>query len=390
MTLEEIYEKIEDGSMTIDEINNMDLSHLSGSDTSHIESRSAYYNTYQMALKISINSLYGALANVHFLLFNRDVAASITGNGRIFIQGLANFINDKLKKVLKVENFDFVVYGDTDSVYFTLGKLVEKFNEQDKKVILDKLINFDKRYLDVWVQEYIEEYSDTFNAFNKDPIGAKLEKIADKGLFVAKKKYALRAVWDEGSILLEKPKLAVTGLEIVRSSTPSFCRKYLKDMVEVILDNDAKSTIERLTEIEELFWEAPIDDIARVSGIGSLEYEGEIGRYTTFKNGKTLTAPMNVRAAMNFNNFIGNTGLTKYPKITDADKIKYIFLKKPNILGDDVIAFIDSQFIEDSGLMKFIDRERMWEDFFISPLKIMLEAVGYELDQNFEMDEWLI
>ena len=388
MTLDKIYEKIEDGSMTVDDINKMDLSEFKGIDTTHIEDRSAYWNTFQMALKISINSLYGALANTYFLLFNRDVAASITGNGRIFIQGLATYINEKLRKVLQT-NINFVVYGDTDSVYFSLDELVKKFKEEDNHKILEKLINFDHKYLDVWTQEYIEKYSDDFNAFNAEPIGAKLEKIADKGMFVAKKKYALRAVWDEGSILVDDPYLAVTGLEIVRSSTPAFCRKYLKEMVEIILDNNAQTTIKELESLEELFHQAPLADIARVSGIGSLDYEGHIGRYTTWKNDKTLTAGMNVRAAMNFNLFVDQTGLTKYPQILVSDKIKYIFLKKPNILGDDVIAFLDEDFIEDAGLTKYVDRERMWTDFFIAPMKIMLEAVGYDLDQNFAMEEWI-
>jgi len=553
MDIEEIYRQIEDGSMTVDKINDMDLSHLKGIDASHIDDRSAYYNTFQMALKISINSLYGALANAYFLLFNRDVAASITGNGRIFIQGLANYVNDKLKKMLGT-NTNFVVYGDNDSVvgdtiietekfgkikienyydyidgsieekdpinfikhifdedrtlsvtengelrpnrinyvmkhqvkkrmfkitvndsevivtedhsvmvkregkiievkpdeikkddflitlnspnilkeieftqdfvvedlgdrlewvydievendhnffgndicvhnsvYFTLDKLVEKLSATENPEILEKLISFDRKYLNIWVQEYIDIYSDTFNTFNKKPIGAKLEKIADKGMFVAKKKYALRAVWDEGSILLDNPKLAVTGLEIVRSSTPMFCRTHLKNMVNVILDNDAKTTISAISGIEDEFFEASFSDISRVSGIGTLEYEGRIGKYTRVnENGKTLTAPMNVRSAMNFNNFIdGKPELSKYPKIIDSDKIKYVFLKGRNPLGDDAIAYLDEDFLVDSGLDKYVDRERMWEDFFIAPLKIMLEAVGYELTQNFELDEWL-
>ncbi len=386
MTIEEIYDGIEDGSMTIDKINDLDVSGLTA-DMKYIDTRIAYFDVYQMALKISMNSLYGALANIHFLLFNRDVAASITGNGRIFIQGLANYVNGKLRSVLNT-NIDFVVYGDTDSVYFTLNELVKKFDTANNHEILDKLVNFDHKYLDVWVQEYIDSFSDNFNAFSAKPIGAKLEKIADKGMFVAKKKYALRAVWDEGSILVDDPKLAVTGLEIVRSSTPPFCRKYLKDMVNVILDNDAKETIASISEIEEKFYKAPLGDICRVSGIGSLDYKGGIGKFTTKKNGKILTAPMNVRAAMNYNIFLERTGLSKYPKITDSDKIKYCILKKPNILGDDIIGFLDSDFITDSGLEKYVDRGKMWEDYFISPLNLMLEAVGYDMKQNFKLEEW--
>ena len=97
---------------------------------------------------------------------------------------------------------------------------------------------------------------------------------------------------------------------------------------------------------------------------------------------------MNVRAAMNYNLFVDQTGLTKYPKITDADKIKYCFLKKSNIMGDDVIAYLDPDFIKDAGLEPYLDYDRMWEDFFISPMKIMLEAVDYDLNENFAMEEW--
>jgi len=292
---------------------------------------------------------------------------------------------------IEVEN-DHNFFGNDicvhNSVYFSLDELVKKFDIDDNHIILEKLINFDHKYLEKWVQEYIDIFSDNFNAFNKDPIGAKLEKIADKGIFVAKKKYALRAVWDEGSILVDDPYLAVTGLEIVRSSTPPFCRKYLKEMVNVILDNDSKETVNKINDIEKLFYQASLVDISRVSGIGSLEYEGGIGRYTVRKNGKILTAPMNVRAAMNYNIFLEKTGLTKYPKITDSDKVKYCFLKKPNILGDDVIAYLDSDFIKDSKLERYVDKERMWKDFFLSPMKLMLESVDYDIEQNFSMDEW--
>ena len=375
--------------MTVNEINDMDLTDFKDVDFNHIKSRTAYWNTMQMALKISINALYGALANVHFPLFNRDIAASITGNGRIFIQGLANYINKKLQDILKTD-VNFVVYGDTDSVYFTLEELVKKLKTADNKGILQKLLNFDEKYIDKWTNEYIDLYADTFNAFNKDVIGAKLEKVADKGIFVAKKKYALRAIWDEGSILLDNPKMAVTGLEIVRSSTPMFCRTHLKKILTVILDNSERDVIDEIGKIKDLFYEATIEDISRVSGIGSMDFEGEIGRYTKInEKGKIQTAGMNVRAGMNYNLYIEQEGLTNFPQITVDDKIKYCFLIRQNPLRDDVIGYLDDKFLIESGLIKYIDRDRMWEDFFISPMNIMLEAIEYDLDRNFDMDEWL-
>jgi len=160
MIIEKLYQQIENGEITLEEINSMDVSGLFFEEK-HLDSRISYYDTYQQALKISMNALYGALANVHFLLFNRDVAASITGNGRIFIQGLANYINGKLQKVLG-SNVDFVVYGDTDSVvgdtYIysdVFGKIrikdyfnhSEGFVEERSPIDLTKYLDFfDKTY----------------------------------------------------------------------------------------------------------------------------------------------------------------------------------------------------------------------------------------------------
>jgi len=349
-----------------------------------------------MSLKISINSLYGALANEYFPLFNRDIAASITGNGRIFIQGVANYVNEKLRSFLKTDH-DFLVYGDTDSVYFSLEKIVDKLTVTKTADILDKMVSFDQKFIDGWVQEYIELYSDNFNAFNRSVIGAKLEKIADKGIFVAKKKYALRAVWDEGSYLVENPKMAVTGLEIVRSSTPKFCRVYLKKSLPIIMDQDEKAVADFIKDVKVKFMEAPLDDIARVSGIGTLSYIGDIGSrfikvkdngsYDLNKMGKPQTAPINARAALNSNIFAREQGIdSTFPQITAKDKIKYIFLKTPNIVGDDVIAFFDSRFLEKSGVDEMADREHMFETFFMQPLNLMLDAVQYNVKKNFEMD----
>lgn len=393
-SFEQVCTEIDNGTMTIDEINNTVWDFRDDVDFEYLDSKIAYFDVYQMALKIAMNSLYGALANVHFPLFNRDIAASITGNGRIFIQGLANYVNDKLQRTLGSKT-NFVIYGDTDSVYFTLDELVKTLQSKDADIvgtakILDKVLSFDKKLMDPWVQEYIDIYSDTFNAFNAEPIGAKLEKIADKGMFIAKKKYALRAVWDEGSFLVEHPKMAVTGLEIVRSSTPMFCRKELKKAIDIILDHDEKSVINFINESESKWMKESINNISRVSGIGTLDYQGDIGSYHRInENGKSLTAPMNVRAAMNHNAWVDEKKLSSYAKITAEDKIKYCFLVHPNPLGDDVVGYIDEKFLVDAGLYKYVDKSRMWDNFFMSPLNIMLEAVQYDINTNFEIDEWM-
>lgn len=72
------------------------------------------YWTEQTGLKLIINSLYGAMANRYFPLFNEKMAQAITGNGRFFIRLLSKNIENKLQSMLKSDN-PYVTYNDTDS-----------------------------------------------------------------------------------------------------------------------------------------------------------------------------------------------------------------------------------------------------------------------------------
>lgn len=81
-------------------------------ETESLESR---WNTSQLVSKTLINSLYGAMANKWFPLFNEDMAAAITGNGRYFIRKLSNYIEDELQRLLPQEK-PYILYNDTDSV----------------------------------------------------------------------------------------------------------------------------------------------------------------------------------------------------------------------------------------------------------------------------------
>jgi len=78
------------------------------------KAKEALFDTEQLALKIMMNALYGAMANKYFPLFNEQMAAAITGNGRYFIQKLAKYIEKTLQGLHKSEK-PYLIYGDTDS-----------------------------------------------------------------------------------------------------------------------------------------------------------------------------------------------------------------------------------------------------------------------------------
>lgn len=72
------------------------------------------YHTAQLCKKVTINSLYGALGNAFFPLFNQEIAQAITGNGRFYIQHTADLIEKTLSEKLPSSK-KYIVYGDTDS-----------------------------------------------------------------------------------------------------------------------------------------------------------------------------------------------------------------------------------------------------------------------------------
>lgn len=261
-----------------------------------------------------------------------------------------------------------------------------------KNKFLDTLLAFVEKHIDSAVDEYTAYYAEKFNSYDADAIGAKLEKIADRALHVAKKKYVMRVIYDEGDRLIETPKIAVTGLEIVRSSTPAFCRKHLKESIDLLMDKPERAIQERIAEIKELFMNADVEDISRVSGVSRLDYSlvGDKYKRINPETGKYVSAPINSRAAILHNNLVKRLDISnKFELITERDKIKYVFIKVPNIAeNNEIMGYVDSKFLEETGLDKILDKELMFQKFFISPIEMMLDVMGYESERSTTVDDW--
>lgn len=70
----------------------------------------------QMGKKIALNSLYGALGNIHFRYYDLRLAESITTTGQLSIRWIANKLNTYLNSAMKTNGTDYVIASDTDSV----------------------------------------------------------------------------------------------------------------------------------------------------------------------------------------------------------------------------------------------------------------------------------
>ncbi len=77
-----------------------------------------YYDKRQLVRKILLNSAYGALLNEHCRFYDKRIGQSVTLSGRQIVKHMMSTINETVEGVYSHEG-NAIVYGDTDSCYFT-------------------------------------------------------------------------------------------------------------------------------------------------------------------------------------------------------------------------------------------------------------------------------
>ena len=341
------------------------------------------YNTLQLVNKVLINSLYGALANPGFILFNESIAASITGNGRYFIQKVSNYVEKELQEKFPSSK-SYIIYNDTDSFYYQIDSVVKKYKQNNPEISLEEEIDFCDRFSEKFIQPIIDKCVDDFayelNAYDKSHIGAKKEIIADVAVFCAKKKYYARVRDSEGTRYpLDAPKIKIMGLELAKSTTPKFTQDKLNQAINIILDKSEKDLKDFVKTCKEEFTKVPLTDIAAVGGVSNIDYDLE----------KDKGIPFGAKAAICFNKYIQENNLTNiYTKIQSGDKTKRLFLRQPNKFGTEIIAFTSNEFAE-KELKPYIDYDTNFEKNFMQPLNLMVESLDYRIDQETEvLDDW--
>ena len=81
------------------------------------ETKIKHLDNFQKAWKILTNGLYGAMLLKYFRWYNINLAEAITLTGQLAVQWIIREINSKLNRILKTDNFDFVIAADTDSAH---------------------------------------------------------------------------------------------------------------------------------------------------------------------------------------------------------------------------------------------------------------------------------
>lgn len=347
-----------------------------------LKNKIAKYNNLQLSKKVSLNSLYGAMGSKYFRFFDLRNAIAITTTGQLSIRWIEDSINKYLNKILKTED-DYVIAVDTDSVYLRLNGLVESI--MGKTPETTKAIAFMDKVCETAIQPVIDkacsnlgEYTNVF----QQKIVMKREVLADKAIWTAKKRYILNVHNSEG-VQYAKPKKKVMGLEMIKSSTPTACRDKLREVVDVIFDEDEAAVQSFIQTFRGEFQNLPLADIAFPRGVNGLV------KYADKKSIYASGCPIHVRGSLVYNHFLSNNHLTdKYRLINGGDKIKFIFLKEPNTVQSNVIAFPEGDIPKEFDLHKYIDYNTQFNKSFLEPLKIILDAINWKAERTASLEDF--
>lgn len=341
----------------------------------------ARYNVFQEARKILLNSLYGALGNPYFRFYDDRIAEGITLTGQFVLQSVMAALNEYLNKILKTQGVDYAFYGDTDSVYITLDGLVEAhYKDMPKEKVVDILDKICQEKIVGAINKACASLGDYSNSYDAGKIFFKREVIADTGVWVAKKRYALN-VHDSEGVRYKEPELKVMGLEIVRSSTPAPVREHLKKAVKIVLTGNEKQLQAYIAKFEQEFKTMDPEVIAFPRGVNGLDKYGSSA--TIYIKG----CPMHVRGALLFNNQLKVRGLEKqYELIREGDKIKFVYLREPNTLGQNVISF-SSVLPKELDLHRYVDYNTMYETAFLNPLDTILKGIGWHAREQATLED---
>lgn len=346
---------------------------------------SAYHNL-QLAKKIQLNSAYGALGNKYFRWFSADNAEAITTAGQLSIKWVEANINQYLNKLLKTEDFDYVIACDTDSMYVNLDKLVRHaFNGRDSIPEPTKVVAFldnaCRQRVEPFIASCYDELARYTNAYQQK-MHMKREAIADKAVWTGKKHYVMQ-VYNEEGVQYSTPKMKMVGIEAVRSSTPKVCRENIKKAISVLLTEGKDALIEFIEEFEAKFRQMSFEEVAFPRGLkGLAEYRDSSA--AIYKKG----TPIQVRGALLYNHHVKMKGLeNKYQLLADADKIKFCYLKKQNPIHENVIS-CPAELPPEFGLDKYIDYDLQFEKAFMDPIKSITNTLNWDLTNSATLEDF--
>ena len=342
----------------------------------------------EQAVKLTMNSIYGAIGNNWFVCFNPDVAEAVTLQGQDLIKysekilhkyfhdfwHLDKDLHDKLgltsvKRVVK----PLVVYGDTDSNYVTFQEVVSSCDWQgDPK---DLILKINEYRLNDYLKNCFEKYSKKWGTQNYQDF--ELETLARNGIFLGKKKYVTNLIYDSGVHMEPLSQLKTTGVEMIKGGTPPFVREKLVYLTKFIFSKGQSFELrEFVKELKEIKKDFKIQEPANISAaIQVNNYEKFVLNDVTGLE-VAKGCPIHVRASA-YHNFLLNKSKykDKYPLLRSGEKVNYYFVKTKSALDNNVFAYAQGTFPYEFAPP--IDHDVQFTKTILDPINRFIEVMGY-------------
>jgi DNA polymerase elongation subunit (family B) len=286
-----------------------------------------------------------------------------------------------MNKTLKTNGKDYVIAIDTDSIYLTFEDLVEQTcvgKDTNQKIAFMDTICED--VFQPFIDKGYGELAEYMNAYDQK-MQMKREVLADKGLWTAKKRYILNVHNSEG-VQYATPKLKVMGLEMVKSSTPQIIRNKLKESINVILEGDQSALHKFIINFRKEFNQLPVEQIAFPRSVNNLQ------QYTSSSNIYGSGTPMHVRGALLYNHYLKKNNLEgKYPLIREGEKIKFVYLKVPNIIQENIISFTN-ELPKELDLHRYVNYDLQFEKVFLDAIQIIIQSLGWGVEEKASLESF--
>lgn len=300
--------------------------------------RSEQVASRRSAIKIEINSLYGASSNEYFRFYDDRIAESITLSGQTLIQETARCMNEHLNRLTGIKK-DRIVGSDTDSIYVDCS---------DVTLDTDKLDELCRNDFEPYLEKVMDSIKEKMNCIGP-AIQMTREVIADRAMWVAGKNYVIRVVDNKG-VKYAKPKYKIMGLQAVRSTTPSIIREYMKGVMPFILESDRKGLNDYIADCRQKYHIAGVREISK-----TIRYNAHTKVVTQAKKAAELYNATLLKLRLD----------AKYKLIRSGEKLRLVSLRMPNPMGVKEFGFPNGELPVEFGLYDYIDYDGMFQKYFM-------------------------